>query len=260
MGRISLKDTSFVFPIRIDSVKRLENVLASIQEIIRHFSTNIFVMEANMYNNHILESMLPRDISYSFVTDYDPIFHRTKYINLLVGETCSPYVAIWDADVIIDYNQILEAIDRLREGDYDVVFPYDGRFLDTTEIIRNVFIDCGNIEVLKENAQKMLLPYGSNMGGGAFIVNRQKYIDAGCEDESFYGWGPEDWNRVEKWKKIGYKIKKIDGPLFHLSHPRDLNGRHNSEWQRRYAYNRLRQTMDSNKEEVMGFFSNNHKS
>lgn len=32
--------------------------------------------------------------------------------------------------------------------------------------------------------------------GGAFLVNRKVYLKAGGENEHFYGWGPEDTERV----------------------------------------------------------------
>ena len=79
----------------------------------------------------------------------------------------------------------------------------------------------------------MSLPYGTDMRGGAFLANREAYIKAGMENENFYGWGPEDWERIERWKNLGYRIKTIDGVLFHLTHPRDMNGKHNSEGQRK---------------------------
>jgi len=33
----------------------------------------------------------------------------------------------------------------------------------------------------------------------------------------------EDGERYCRWEKMGYRIKRIDGPLFHLSHPRGIN-------------------------------------
>ena len=55
------------------------------------------------------------------------------------------------------------------------------------------------------------------------------------ENLNFYGWGPEDWERIERWKALGYRLKNITGNLYHLSHPLDINGRHNSDAQRRVS-------------------------
>ena len=58
-------------------------------------------------------------------------------------------------------------------------------------------------------------------------------MEVGMENENFYGWGPEDWERYDRWKNLGYRVRMIDGVLFHLTHPRDMNGQHNSEEQRK---------------------------
>lgn len=255
-ARINLMDVSFLIPVRIDSMIRLENLLASINHILKYFNTNIFVMEAASLNNHVLEDTLPESVSYTYVEDYDPVFHRTRYINMLARKSFSPFIAIWDADIIIDYGQILRAVELLRDNDCEVVFPYNGVFYDTTSIIREVYLKNGEFSVLSTNTGKMLLPYGTNMGGGALFLKRISFEFAGGEDEGFYGWGPEDWNRIEKWKKMNFRLMRTDGPLFHLSHPRDMNGRMNSVWQKRQAFNRLRNTKLGNKEEIEKTFKN----
>ena len=243
-------DIDFLIPIRIDSVERIENLMSNINYLIKHFDTNIYVLEASSINNHILERLLPKEIAYFHVEDADPIFHRTKYINALAEKSYSDNIAIWDADVIIDYCQIIDAISYLREGKAEVAIPYDGRFYDTTEIVRNVFLEFKDFHVLNDNISKMLLPYGSNMAGGAVFIRRENFNSTGGEDENFYGWGVEDWNRIEKWKKYGNRIERAHGPLFHLTHPRDINGRINSKWQKRNAYNTLRHTKESNFKEI----------
>ena len=240
----------FLIPIRIDSVERIENLLSNIGYLTEHFHTNIYVLEASHTNNHLLEKILPKEVAYYFIEDLDPIFHRTKYINILAEKSFCNKIAIWDADEIIDYQQIIEAVTSLRNGEAEVAIPYDGRFYDTTEIVRSVYLELKDFGILYNNINKMLLPYGANMAGGAIFIQRKKFDYAGGEDENFYGWGVEDWNRIEKWKKYGYTIKKTDGPLFHLSHPRDINGRINSELQKRNAYNILRSTQTGNIEDI----------
>ena len=34
------------------------------------------------------------------------------------------------------------------------------------------------------------------MGGGALLITSDAFIRAGKEDDRFYGWGYEDWNRL----------------------------------------------------------------
>lgn len=65
--------------------------------------------------------------------------------------------------------------------------------------------------------------YGKNFVGGGFIIDRKKYILSGKENENFYGWGPEDLDRVQRWLAMGYRIHRSKGPMFHLCHPRSFN-------------------------------------
>lgn len=158
-------DVTFLIPIRIDSVIRLENILVSIKYLLSHFDTNIVVLEANKYDNHILKKLLPHGVKYIFVEDWDPIFHRTKYINTSFLESNTDIISIWDADVIIPVHQLIESINALRSGRFEVSFPYDGSFFDIPEFIRDIYIESQDIRILEDNINKLSLPYGNSMGG-----------------------------------------------------------------------------------------------
>lgn len=246
-----LTDITFLIPLRIDSIVRLENLLASIECIRCHFITNIFILESSSYNNQILKRLLSKeeDIHYFFVEDRDPIFYRTFYLNYLTQRVLTDFIAIWDADIILHHNQIIEAVEALRNG-YDVAFPYDGYFYDTTDIIRELYLTTKDENILFEHIKKMPLPYGHHTTGGAIFLNRESYIRGGMENEKFYGWAPEDVERHERWKNLNYKIFRSKGPLFHLTHPRDLNGTYNSSLQKRTGFYALSVTKNSAAEEI----------
>lgn len=243
--RINLSDVTFLVPIRVDSINRLENILLSINSLLVNFDTNIRVLEADKYNNHFLERLLPPGVVYTFVEDWDPIFHRTKYINVLFSGAHTPLISIWDADVIISCKQIIQTVEALRSGTYEVSFPYDGTFFDVPEVVRDLYVETQDFTVLENSMSKFSLPYGKSMGGGAVFITADAFIKSGKEDERFYGWGPEDWNRVEKWKLLGYKTYRPDGPLFHLTHPRDINGFHSWDGQKMHSFYILEQTKNS---------------
>ena len=44
------------------------------------------------------------------------------------------------------------------------------------------------------------------------------YVQAGGENEHFYGWGPEDLERVKRMEILGYSVTRIKGDLYHLYH------------------------------------------
>lgn len=249
--KANFKDVTFLIPVRIDSINRLENLLASIRYLLSNLYTNIIVLEANKYDNQILRNLLPSDVRHIFVEDWDPILHRTKYINMLFKESNTPIISIWDADIIIPKVQMNSSIEALRSGNYEISFPYDGSFYDVPEILRDLYMESHNIQILESNINKMSLPYGTSMGGGALFITSEAFSNAKAEDERFYGWGPEDWNRVEKWKIMGYRTFRPHGPLFHLSHPRDINGHHSWDGQKANSFFILEQTKTSTPSELL---------
>lgn len=239
MYKYDLTDVSFLIPIRLDSIIRLENLIASIKFLLKNFKTKVIVLQADKYDNGILKKLLNRNVEYHFIKDSDDIFYRTIYINEMVKMAKTPIVAIWDADVIVPTNQILESVEKIRNG-IDVSYPYDGHFYDTFSIIRELYIKKKDIRILTKNINKMNLIYGNNMKGGAFIINRSKYIDSGMENEYFYGWGPEDFERYCRWQILGYKINFTKGNLYHLTHTRGINS----------TYRSLQQVQSTNKEYI----------
>lgn len=237
MGKVKydMGDFTVLVPVRIDTIVRLENLMAVISYLLGNFDVNVIVKEASKHNNHVLERLLPSVVKYDFVHDLDPVFYRTKYINDMVTGVTTKFLAVWDTDVVFPPGQVVEAAELLRAKGYDVSFPYDGTFLDTGDIARQMYIETGDMDVLTELRNFMTLPYGDDMRGGAFLANTQRYKEAGMENMNFYGWGPEDWERIERWKALGYRLETVSGDLYHLSHPRDINGRHNSDDQRRVS-------------------------
>jgi len=229
--KTDLTDLTFLFPLRPDSIIRVENLLATTGYILRNFNTKVCVLEVSAYNNGLLSKLLNRRIAYSFIEDKDPVFHRTKYRNLMTKEVKTPFLSVWDVDVIVDKQLIMDTMEILRNGKADVAFPYNGMFYDTSEIIRNLFIRKNQIQLLHKNRDRMLLIYGNDHKGGAFIASTEKYRQTGMENENFYGWGEEDFERYKRWLILGLNIYHASGYMYHLSHPRDRNGGYNSQRQ-----------------------------
>lgn len=219
MKKVDLSKVTFMIPVRFDSIVRLENLLLSVNYLCRHFITNIIVLQAAKYDNGFVKKLLGNKVNYYYIEDYDNVFYRTKYLNFMTLQANTPYVAIWDADVIIPKEQLIKAIKELDNGS-DVVYPYDGHFYDTSSIIRELYLKHQNVQILERNRLKMFMRYGNKMIGGAIFVNRQSYIASGMENIDFYGWGPEDGERYYRWEKLGFKIVYIKGHLFHLTHER----------------------------------------
>ena len=248
--KLNFADLTVLLPIRVESLVRLENLLTIIEYLQKYFIINVKVLEASAFDNRILRGLLPDSVEYTFVKDADPVFYRTKYINQMAQTVQTDSLAVWDADVVFPIKQMSLAMRVLRCGSADFVYPYNGLFFDTSPLIRQMFIETQEITILEKLNRYMSLPYGKNMKGGAFLAKRKTYLDVGMENENFYGWGPEDWERYDRWKNLGYKVLSVEGPLFHLTHPRDINGQHNSEEQRKFTTYEKDRIVQSSKVEI----------
>ena len=85
-----LSDITFLILVRLDSVVRMENLVVVTDTLFRYFKTNIYVLEADSYNNGLLKKLLNRKINYQFVEDKDPVLHKTKYYNEMAKTVETP--------------------------------------------------------------------------------------------------------------------------------------------------------------------------
>lgn len=250
MNKYNLKDTSFLFPVRLDSIVRLENLMLSVRYLSRNFDTHIVVLHADNYDNGLIRRVLPKNVEYRFIKDGDDVFYRTLYINKMIQTVNTPIVGVWDTDVIVPVKQIVESVDNLRCG-FDISYPYDGHFYDTTQVLRSLYVESKDFRILTGNVEKMQLIYGIDMKGGAFLANRNSYIVSGMENENFYGWGPEDFERYSRWKNLGYKISRVKGNLYHLTHSRGTNSTYRSQQQIMETNKEYMKTRCSSRNEIL---------
>lgn len=217
-------DITFLIPIRLDSIIRLENTLVVVKRLLS-LKSHILIYEGGKYDNDLLRRLLPKTnrITYRFIVDDDPVFHKTRYLNMMTDETTTPYLCMWDADVVVEPKQMAQSLRAIKEEGYDISFPFDGDFLETGAVLREMFLKNNSVRFLMKYRQYMGI-YNLNHTGGAVFYDRKRYIAAGKHNEKFYGWGPEDLDRWLCWTNLGYKIHRDDGPMFHLTHPRDSNG------------------------------------
>jgi predicted glycosyltransferase involved in capsule biosynthesis len=140
----------------------------------------------------------------------------------MLNSVSDAYVCVWDVDVIAHIPQVIESVELLRKN-VDFVYPYEKYLLDTSDIIRNIYLQRKDINVLLNYEKFMSEMYSPNPIGGCFFANRESYLKSGSENERFYGWGVEDGERYMRWKNMGFNIQRVEGPLFHLTHPRGIN-------------------------------------
>lgn len=212
---------TFVMPFRIDSPERQRNLIFTL-DWLAPMKAKTILLEADV-KPKVDNSIFHEYVEYNFVEDPNPVFHRTHYINLLLKQATTEIVSVWDTDIIAAYQQIYEAIHNINGG-CTLAYPYSGEYVMLTPDCSEKFVRTKDFVYLEE--LKLESIFNRPFCGGAFFVNRQKYLLLGGENEHFTGWGPEDAERLRRVQIMGHQVKWTkEGKAYHLYHPRNENSR-----------------------------------
>ena len=212
LKKIDLSDITFTIPVQYDHEDRRENLHLIIDFLQYHFETNIMVYETGISKK--LSEVSKKGVVYKFVPSEH--FHRTKLLNEMCKACNTPFIANWDADVLVSYEHIYKAIEELRASK-EMVYPYDGTFHRVArhhiDSVRNAM----STHVLK-NLDYPQSEFDVVSYGGAVMWNKEKFMEIGMENENFISYGPEDYERHERAKKLEVKISRVTAPLYHINH------------------------------------------
>lgn len=207
--RVDLSDVTFIIPVAYDHTDRKENLELAIKNLKAQFDCVVIVGEQGGKHFEGLG-----DIYLEF--DYKK-FHRTKMLNVMSDLAGTSIVINYDADVIIPPMQIVEAVLRIRNG-VDFVYPYDGRFARVPRLHYDTVDSFNDVGMLAGHKFKGTLVRDASSVGGCIAYNKESFFSAGGENENFISYNPEDLERVERFKKLGYKVERVDGILYHIDH------------------------------------------
>jgi glycosyltransferase involved in cell wall biosynthesis len=209
--KISLRDVTFTVPIFMDHSDRKKNLDLSLCILQKSFDANFIVCEQGGNQFQYMSQWA------QYIQEESPIFHRTKMLNDMAMMAETPFIANWDCDVIIPPMQVYLAVEELRNG-VDVVYPFDGRFarMDRGQWFPRIekFLDIGIVGATPFKGRV----HGQNSVGGAVMFNKESFVQGGMENEYMISYGPEDCERHDRFKKLGFNIKYIRGTLFHMNH------------------------------------------
>jgi len=216
--KYDLIDVTFLIPVRIDSNSRMRNLYTLVHFINMYFLTNIIIIESDVKRNCFFDKEC-KNLKYEFLKDNKDYFHRTKIINRLISLSRTPYIAIWETDVFAVPEQILQSVTNMRKSDYVMSLPYDGRYFLCDKVSSEIFSQTGEIGVLNKRITMFQLRNGYHCYGGAYIMNREKYLLAGGENEKIIDSFFEDAERIKRLESLNLGIHRSKGPLFHVWHP-----------------------------------------
>ena len=233
--RLDLTNATFMIPIRIESPDRLRNVITVLSFLLENLNTNIILKEVDKESVFqrdalpILRDIVDLDgqdifqnLNYIFEQSDDPLFHRQKIINEMIMEADTKVVVNYDCDVILRLSAYDLAYQWINDGLFDVVYPFGDdmyqRQVKTDDALVSEFIKDYDYRMLDEVSKVHTSDYG-----WVQYFNRQVYIDGGMENENFKAYAPEDKERYYRFKKLGYRVERIDNWVYHLEHTRGEN-------------------------------------
>lgn len=229
MEKINLKDCTLVVPVRFDSNDRVNNVKLMIKYINTYFDTNIFICEhdtVSIFEENFKEVNL-LNVSHYFIQSDDELFYKTKCINDTVKNIKTPYFSIYDADILLKPEQIIETINLLRTNVFETVYPYDGTFLNVPKYFyNNIYNNCDlrviDISVCSKGLGMPELTPDRQSFGGCVFFNTESFKRYGMANEYIISYGPEDCEIAFRFRLLS-KFSRVNGPLYHMDHIRKLN-------------------------------------
>lgn len=219
--KIAALDFTFLIYFQYDHQHRLENLELVLADINNHYDTSIIILETGpefkLKHKGLTLNNTNVSLRYERTTADQPM-HRTHWINEMARMAKTKYLFIYDTDVFFPRKQIIETKHILQAGHVDMAYPYSGVFI---RLDRGRYYPQLQAQP-DSNILAGIAPASNEVGvesfGGAYAMSKETFWRYGGENEHFISFGPEDYERAERAKKLGLRIGRANGPLYHLNH------------------------------------------
>lgn len=221
---INLKDKlTFLIAAKVDHVDRIRNIRSTLSYLRHHFNADIIISEQDTSSK--LHDMCKAFHCRHIYQEMDEFFNRQRGVNMAAKEATTPVIAHYDADILLRPEQVVGATEAIVSGLAQLVYPYDGHFYDVPEKFFNT-IDMTK-DLTRVDLNECSLMTASSVGG-VVMFDREQYWKCGGANEDFYGVGYEDNEINHRFRILGTKIMRTQGPLYHMTHHRgDTSYDHN---------------------------------
>ncbi|MFL7904470.1 tetratricopeptide repeat protein [Azospirillum argentinense] len=224
-GRLDLRDVTVLVPFRADSEDRKRNLRWIVSFLLKHADTAVLIGEDKAGPSDVADALGPELAArcrHLHLTGNDtPFTHKAHLLNRMVEAAETPIVALHDTDVVVDPVQYALARDAVRRG-AAMAFPYNGLFFWILGREVHRFGHTLSAAPLNAVCPRFPLMHRDSPGGGAFF-DRAALLAAGGYNERFVSWGYEDDEIVERLRRLGLRVERVPGPLYHLEHARPEN-------------------------------------
>ena len=221
-----MRDLSFVIPLRIDSDDRLRNLEIALRFISRFFpASEVIVVESSVSPRASGVCAANPAVRFRFHEDYGP-FSRGATSNIGLSQVTRRFVAIYDADVLLDPRAISRAVRLMRTGIVKAVLPFNWIFADISgSLARRVGadLDFGVLGRIRSIGRAPHVP-GLDVRivkGGVLIADRDVLRLEGGFNKNMVSYGWEDVEIIHRLNKLGYHVYSLRAfSCVHLDHAR----------------------------------------
>lgn len=229
---------TIAIPIRVESEDRLYNIRAVLGYLNRNLRTNVALYEV-FSDRPKLESMVEGLVNLSVThikhqQEDDVVFHRTRYLNHMIGQCKTKVVANYDSDVLLPVESYVDCVRMIMSGSADFVYPYmfgmgqkklqyskwyNDRNKELLYYAMVRFLETFDLSHLDQ--EDTFLAVDESKYGHCLFASTESYIDAFAENEYFISYAPEDIERCMRFQKLGYVVRWLDDRfVYHLEHER----------------------------------------
>lgn len=261
---IDLKDTTFIIPIMIDSQDRVDNLIINLNFLAKNFNTNIIIFELKKPEDNtvdgIIKSLVKKRLKITYLYEIiepsseesEVIFHRTKYLNIMLNMVKTEFVVNYDVDVLLEPSDYVLCINKLK-GDCDVIYPYFFGLSQRAVLSsgKEKLLESFDLSLLTENDYTL----NTNRFGLAQFFKTSVYINGGMENEHFISYGPEDIERAHRFKVLDYNVEWVPIYIYHVEHSRGKNSNFENPY---YVSNeKLYKTLNGlSKKQLISYYDN----
>lgn len=234
---------SFLIALRIDSEDRIKNLDISTSYLKYHFPDCEIILSEMDEESKIKDRY--NNCTHIFTESKD-FFSKTKSYNLAAKTSKRTILCLYDADVILKKTVIEKCAELLDKKEVDILYPYNGNFFDVPKEYHNTInmeksLDCVDLS-------KCVLMSPRSYGGAVFL-DRNCFFESGGTNE-YINIGYEDDEIYYRYKKLGYKIGRLNTVLHHLHHERTITAFENNphvEYNKQQFY----RVLNMNKQELL---------
>jgi predicted glycosyltransferase involved in capsule biosynthesis len=212
-----LTDFTFNIPVRVESPDRQKNLSVVMDYLFHHFKTNVVVCEQDK-ESKVRRFWKPQWNSGGvliLIPQTEDTFHKTKCLNVMARASKTPFLISHDSDVVLDPREYMAAANVMRNNQMDFCYPFNQGLQNIPRKYVDVLERYNNVAAIKQNTY---LLHPNPPPGGCFFINKQKFLEGGLEHEGFKGYAAEDVERSLRLQKLGYRVGRLNGTLYHMEH------------------------------------------